>query len=202
MSDSATIGAAELDALHADPDPFGFRTRWYEQRKRAIVLATLPHARYGRGWEIGCSNGELAAALAARCDTLLATDLSPRAVALARARNQALPHVRIEQAEHPRDWPDGQFDLIVLGEVGYYLAPDALAQTIRRGRASLAPGGVFVACHWLRPFAGASCGGDEVQARVASGLGLPLAYRYRDGDVLLEAWSDDTRTPADREGLA
>ena len=37
------------------PDPWGFRTSWYEQRKREIVVASLPRRRFGSCWELGCS---------------------------------------------------------------------------------------------------------------------------------------------------
>ncbi|NLW96886.1 MAG: SAM-dependent methyltransferase, partial [Xanthomonadaceae bacterium] len=40
-------------------DPFGYRSRWYEARKRDLLLATLPRPLFERGWEIGCANGEL-----------------------------------------------------------------------------------------------------------------------------------------------
>ena len=32
------------------PDPWGFRSRWYEQRKRAVTLAALQQPRYRRGF--------------------------------------------------------------------------------------------------------------------------------------------------------
>ncbi|MBC7682848.1 MAG: hypothetical protein H7172_10975, partial [Ferruginibacter sp.] len=39
--------AAYFDALFKDTeDPWGFRTRWYETRKRALTLASLPADRY------------------------------------------------------------------------------------------------------------------------------------------------------------
>ena len=52
--------------FEASEDPWGFRTRWYEARKRSITLACLPEAHYQNAYEPGCANGELAAALAPR----------------------------------------------------------------------------------------------------------------------------------------
>ncbi len=54
-------------AIYRDDDPFGYRERWYEARKRDLLLASLPRARFAHAWELGCSNGELTAALAPRC---------------------------------------------------------------------------------------------------------------------------------------
>ena len=49
-----------------DEDPWAFRTRWYEQRKRDLTLACLPRQYYTRIFEPACANGELSAALAER----------------------------------------------------------------------------------------------------------------------------------------
>src|SRR3712207_9394004 len=100
------------------PDPWGFRTSWYEQRKREIVVASLPRRRFGSCWELGCSVGELTAALAPRCDRLLATDGNAVAVTEARGRVTEFAHVTVEQQIHPEDWPRETFDLIVFSELG------------------------------------------------------------------------------------
>jgi LmbE family N-acetylglucosaminyl deacetylase len=40
-----------------DGDPWQTRTSWYEIRKRAVLLACLPHARYAHAAEPGCGTG-------------------------------------------------------------------------------------------------------------------------------------------------
>ena len=73
--DLATDPRGHFDGLFAaSEDPWHFKQRWYEQRKRAMTLACLPRARYASGYEPGCANGELSAALAGRCDRLLISD--------------------------------------------------------------------------------------------------------------------------------
>jgi Nodulation protein S (NodS) len=62
-------------------DPWQHRNSWYEARKRALLMAALPAARYGSVFEPGCFGGELTQALAARTRRLLACDGSARAVA-------------------------------------------------------------------------------------------------------------------------
>lgn len=198
---NAQADAAYFHALYADADPFGYRDRWYEQRKRALLLASLPAPRYARGWEIGCSNGETTAALAGRCDALLSTDLSARAVALARARVSDMPHVTVEQAGHPAQWPEGRFDLIVFSEVGYYLTPAALAAMARRLPDALGDAGVLVACHWRAPFDEAAQTGDAVHEALDALPVLSRVYRYRDADFVLEAWSRQRASVAQQSGL-
>lgn len=190
---------AYFNALYEKDDPFQYRTRWYEQRKRALTLASLPRERFARGWELGCSNGVLTAALAERCDQLLATDLSEGAVLAARAMTRRHAHVCIEQGRHPQDWPAGRFDLIVLGEMGYYLSPEDMQQTAAQVVRSLTPQGVVIACHWRVPFEQARCSASFVHAQLDDCL--PRLFSYRDEDMLLEGWSADTTSVAEREGL-
>src|SRR6478735_8831702 len=53
------VEAGAFDARYsAEPDPWGYETSSYEQEKFERTLASLP-ARWGRGLEMGCSNGEL-----------------------------------------------------------------------------------------------------------------------------------------------
>ena len=62
-----------LDRLHGDDaDPWGAESRWYEQRKRSLLLAALPRPRFGRALEVGCSTGVLTEALLDRAETLVA----------------------------------------------------------------------------------------------------------------------------------
>ncbi|WP_440222799.1 SAM-dependent methyltransferase [Dokdonella sp. MW10] len=189
-----------FDALYRIEDPFGYRGRWYEQRKRELLLAMLPRERFARGWEIGCSNGELTAQLGTRCDSLFGTDVSAAAAALARARVQALPHVQIFHSSQPSEWMEGEFDLIVLSEMGYYLDAPAMATLAGRVATSLVKDGVLVACHWLHAFEAAPLLGDEVHDHLILTHGEP-AIRYRDHDVRLDVWDLSTSSIAEREGL-
>lgn len=194
--------AHDLDRVWAEgDDPYGYRTRWYEARKRALLMAVLPRQRFVHGWEIGCANGELTAALALRCDHLLGTDQHPRAVAVARQRCGALGHVRVERMEHPGAWPDGRFGLVVVGEMAYYLEPGELSPFARGVAARLAPGGVLVACHWRPDFGARRCATGEVHATLGAQRGLVRLARYEDEDMLLDCWSSDAASVAMREGL-
>lgn len=193
--------AGYLESIHERADPFGYRWRWYEARKRQVLLAALPHRHVGRAWEMGCSNGELTAALAMRCSSLLATDISANAVRHARDRAGHLAGVAVERMRHPGQWPQGRFDLIVMSEVGYYLTCAELADTVQRLHGSLAHEGVLLACHWRHPFAEAFQDGGQVHACIGGTLDLPLLCRYQDSDFLLEAWGGGQASIAQREGL-
>ena len=191
-----------FESLYRDSaDPWGFRTRWYEQRKRALTLAALPHRRYRSALEAGCATGELAAGLAGRCERLLACDFHEGALQQARLRLAGYPQARVERRRLPQDWPDGVFELIVVSELGYYLGDRDLDELLRRTRAGLSDGAVLLACHWRHRFAEAVRDGDAVHAAFAA-LGLPRLLRHEEPDFLLEAWSPDPTSVAAREGLS
>lgn len=183
-----------LDALHtAESDPWGTTHRWYERRKRDLVLACLPRPRFVRALELGCSRGELAADLARRCQDVLAVDRSPAAVA--RARTVVPTNVETAVLDAPTEWPDGAFDLVVLSEVGYFLSPVDLERLIARVRSSLADHGVVVLCHWRHPVEGWVLDGADVhQAALAADL-PPLMSTYRDDDVEIIVLAESADRP-------
>jgi LmbE family N-acetylglucosaminyl deacetylase/SAM-dependent methyltransferase len=173
-----------LDRLHSrQADPWGVDTRWYEQRKRELVLAALPRPRFRRALEIGCSTGALTAALAARTDRVLAVDSSATAVRAARHRLQGEPDVDVAELVVPSEWPDGAFDLVVVSEVGYFLSPAALEGVVGRVGASLTPDGAVVLCHWRHPVEGWVLDADQVHRAFETDELPPLQATYRDRDV-------------------
>ncbi|OLS60739.1 class I SAM-dependent methyltransferase [Pseudomonas putida] len=173
----------------ASDDPWAFRTRWYEKRKRDLIMASLPKQFYERIFEPACANGELSAALAERCSELVCHDLDATAVSLARQRLAHLPGVQVEQGHLPGDWPGGSFDLIVLGEIGYYLDPAQWLQVIEQAVASLNADGALLACHWLHPIDGCPQDGRQVHALLEQRLPLYRVLRHEEADFLLEYWS-------------
>ncbi|MGU3665294.1 SAM-dependent methyltransferase [Methylobacterium sp. A49B] len=133
----------------SDPDPWRFTSSPYERDKYAATLAALPQARYRSAFEPACSIGVFTRALSERCERLLATDLVPAAVQAAQARCADRPHVEIRQGAVPADWPPGRFDLIVLSEFLYFLAPRDLTELVRLVGEAVEPDGDIVLVHWL-----------------------------------------------------
>jgi SAM-dependent methyltransferase len=176
----------ELDEIHRDAkDPWGVDSRWYERRKRDLLLATLPRARFASALEVGCSTGALTEALSGRADTVLGVDASPTALAAARRRLTHRPGVTLAAVDVSRDWPEGSFDLVVISEVGYFLSPAALDRLVERVAGSLTADGVVVLCHWRHRVQGWVMDADQVHRRFADGPVPPLQARYTDRDVEL-----------------
>jgi trans-aconitate methyltransferase len=191
-----------FDQLFADSDdPWAFRQRWYERRKRALTLAALPRERYASAFEPGCANGELSAELATRCERLLVCDTSAAAVALARRRLADCPHVSVLHGRLPEHWPEGRFDLIVFSELGYYLDPHDLEAWIDRALASLTDDGQLLACHWRPAIDGCPMDAQAVHATLHRRLQMPRLFNHEDEDFLLDVWSRDGASVAEKEQL-
>ena len=139
-----SIPARYFDDLYAgERDPWEFETSAYEQAKYDATLAALPRPRYRRGLEIGCSIGVLTARLAGRCASLVAVDVSEKALDAARMRCRTLPNVAFENISVPAEWPAGTFDLIMLSEVVYHLDAGDVSRLADRVRASVEPAGMW-----------------------------------------------------------
>jgi len=193
---------AYFDAMFAkSDDPWKFKSRWYERRKRSLTLACLPADRYTHGFEPGCANGELSARLATRCDRLLVSDGVDSAVALARDRLKDLPNVEVRKAWIPEEWPRDKFDLIVLSEFLFYVKPDVLAQIAWKAQETLMPGGVILACHWRHPIDDCVLNGDDVHDALRQMIGLPNHCHVQEPDLQLDVWSTGP-TIAQKEGIS
>jgi cyclopropane fatty-acyl-phospholipid synthase-like methyltransferase len=197
-----SIDAAYFDTLYAEADPWGYRTRWYEQRKRTLLLAALHRPRYRRGLELACSIGETTASLAMRCAQLVATDGNPTAVRRARRRTASMPDVSVEHMRLPAQWPPGTFDLVVFSEFGYYLEAADLDATVARIRGCLDDDAMVLACHWRRPVQGCPHDGDAVHERIDRMLRLPRILHHEEQDMRLDGWTPDGRSVASSGGLA
>lgn len=183
-----------------DADPWQVHTRWYEQRKQALLLAALPARRYARALETACGTGALTAELAGRCDELLACDGSATAVDIARRHvaEAAGEGVRVEQRTLPRDWPEGRFDLIVVAEWAYYLPDADLVALLQACRASLTDDGCLVACHWRPDFPDRRQATADLHARLGQGPGWHRLLHHEEADFLLDVWSPLATSVADR----
>ncbi|MDL2185459.1 SAM-dependent methyltransferase [Pseudomonas sp. ChxA] len=197
-----SVATPYFDQLFAgNDDPWAFRQRWYEQRKRALTLAVLTRTHYTSIFEPGCANGELSAELAARCDRLVCCDTAAAAVALAQARLLGFAHAQVHQSRLPQEWPYGQFELIVLSELCYYLDADDLQRLIDCALKALTDNGQLLACHWRPHIDGCPQTAEQVHEMLAQRLGMAHLVQHHDSDFLLDLWSRDGTSVATHEGL-
>lgn len=199
-----TLGEGFFDEFYGrnGDDPWGFESRWYEQRKRAVTMASLPRARYASALELGCSTGVLTELLAERCDAVHAVDIAAAPLAIAQDRVGGRTGVSFERLALPGQWPAGAFDLIVLSEVGYYWSAADLTDAIERIHGAMTPDGHLVACHWRHPVAEYPQTGDDVHAALRSSDRLARIALHEEEDFVLEVFGlDHARSVAAETGL-
>lgn len=95
----------------------------------------------------------------------------------------------------------GEFDLIVLSELGYYLDSHSLDRTIAWTREALRPGGTVLARRGRRPIEGCACAGEGVHRHFETNLRMPRLLQVVDDDLRLDVWYADRRSVGEREGL-
>lgn len=163
MSEKKSLAPAYFDDVYsANADPWNFQTSEYEAAKYAATLASLPRKNYKSAWEIGCSIGILTEKLAAKCEKLLAVDVSDVALEQAARRCRDLPQVEIKKMCFPAELPDGKFDLILISEVAYYLSSDDWRAAQQKVIERLNANGNLILVHWTPEVHDYPQTGDEV----------------------------------------
>ncbi len=175
----------------SNPDPWGFASRWYERRKYALTMASLPLERYESAFEPGCSIGVLTSLLAPRCEKLLAAELIPSVAQCARDRLSAFPHVCVETGAIPDYWPSQNFDLIVLSEIAYYFDSATLGKVVDLLASSMVGSATLVGVHW-RGMTDYPLTGDEAHEIIGRHGGLTTLVHHEEPDLVLDVWSHAT----------
>jgi len=180
----------DFEAVYlADADPWNVATSWYERRKLAVLLASLPREHYGRVWEPGCGIGVATAALADRAGEVIASDASAVAVERARQRSAERDHVRVVKSGLPEVPLDGTADLVVVAEFLYYL--DDLPAALDAVWSVCGEGTQLVFVHWAHRPHDAYLDGletQEVVRRQAQARQSTSLVRHRDRDFLLDVY--------------
>lgn len=188
---SADRGSAEVarpfDTMYSggNDDPWLFDESEYERRRIGLLLACLGRQRYGSVLEIGCASGQLACRLADVADAVVGVDASAAALRVARANRNDVRWVR---GVVPRDVPDGEFDVVVLSEVGYFLDGVDLLATLRAMRRRVRRGGELVVANWRGPTEDVPLNGPTVQQQAVAMLDLPVRAHYEDADLVIDVW--------------
>ena len=117
------------------------------EERYTTILGFVPHGRFRRAFEPGCSIGELTARLAARCGFVTAIDIADVAVDPARDRCSGLGNVDVHQGSLLDNMPQGPFDLVVFSEIGYYFVPAQLIELAHEIAPRIEPRGQLIAVH-------------------------------------------------------
>lgn len=193
MNDSTknTLAPEYFESVYdANNDPWNFASSEYEAAKYAATIESLPKEKYLSAFEIGCSIGVLTAKLGSRCDALLSVDVNEKALKQARAHCQDLSQVELRRMQIPEEFPERQFDLILVSEIGYYLSVEDWKKTFEKISEHLQSGGNAVLVHWTPPVHDYPQTGDEVHDSFAgwSAGKLRLLKNIRAEKYRLDVW--------------
>lgn len=113
----------------------------HNARYHEYLLGHVPE-RCRQALEIGCGTGQFSRLLAGRAERVLALDLSPQMVRLARERSTAYPNVEFVNADvEAYQLPESHFDCVATLTTLHHLSAESIFKKIRK---TLKPGGVFV----------------------------------------------------------
>ncbi len=186
MSSTPLSRFAELH--EARPDPWNTATSWYEQRKRDVALACLPHPTYSVALEPACGTGALTSALASRCGSVLASDGLDTVVEHARQRLRPHPGVSVSRRRLPEEFPaaPASADLVVLSEILYYFDGSDLDAVMEASWRALRPGGELLAVHWRPRGHDAPTCGESVHGHLRTRAGWAWLVSVQDPDFLVD----------------
>ena len=139
--------AAYWEDIFAHPDPWNYLSV-YETTKYHQTIDILGDEPIGRAMEVACAEGIFTRMIRPHVKSLLAVDISTRALERARKRCADLDGVSFETYNLITDTPPEGLDLIICSEVLYYLdgAP-RLREIATKFSNALREGGRFVTAH-------------------------------------------------------
>lgn len=112
----------------------------HNEHYRKLLLRQMP-ATCREALDVGCGTGSLARGIAGRCARVLALDLSPQMVRIARERSKRCANIEFQVADVMGwEWPDDRFDYIVSVATLHHLP---IEDTLLKMKRALSPGGTL-----------------------------------------------------------
>jgi len=144
----SSLSQEYFDRLYAqNPDPWNFRKSEYEKSKYNTIDEYLRDYSFKKGLELGCSIGLHTSHLANHCESLLAVDISEKAIREAK-KTIHLPNVKFEVRNIVNDFPLDTYQFISMCELGYYFNRKTLISLFENISKCLRINGYFLMVHW------------------------------------------------------
>ena len=145
------------------------RERWnHNNHYHRFLLKQLP-AQCKTALDIGCGTGEFSRLLAQRIEKVIAIDLSPNMIEVAKQRSRQLPNIDFQVADVMR-WepPAERFDLIVSIAALHHVPIESVLPNLK---AALNPGGRLVILDLLKH--------ETLQDRLSDVVAVPLIWFFQ-----------------------
>jgi len=147
--DSARLASDRQDERYAAAeDPWRYEADPMERTRHAVALEMLDQWIDGErpgALEIGCGEGRFTELLCAKCEPVLAVDISGIALERARKRLAHIPHVRFDRYDIRQDPAVGVFDVVVCMDVMTEIyRPLAKRRAMRTAANCVANGGALL----------------------------------------------------------
>ncbi|HEY0322822.1 MAG TPA: class I SAM-dependent methyltransferase [Pyrinomonadaceae bacterium] len=138
MADQTSIIRAEFDRIASLADD----ERWNQNSHYHDFLLRHVPLNCRNALEIGCGKGAFSRRLASRSEHVLALDLSPEMIRIARERSRQFANIDFQVADVvARDFPDEEFDCIATIATMHHLPMKLMLSKCKR---ALKPGGVIL----------------------------------------------------------
>jgi len=162
----------------------------HNRHHHGFLLARVPRP-CREALEIGCGAGAFSHALAGRAEHVLALDLSPEMIRVARAREPQRPNLEFQLADASAwPFPSERFDCIASIATLHHLDPRAL---LPRLRDALLPGGVLLVLDLVSNEGLLDLARSALAVGVSGALRLAHTGRLRDLKEAREAWDEHGR---------
>jgi SAM-dependent methyltransferase len=149
------------------------------------------HSKCRSVLEIGCGKGEFSRRLAGTSERVLALDLSPEMIRVARELSAPLPNIDFQMADvMSYDLPPEGFDCIASIATLHHLP---LREIFLKMKAALKPGGVFLILDLFEPAGLVDALVNPLAVSVSAGLRLIHHGRLRPSGAAREAWAAHER---------
>ena len=183
-----------LETIQADFDRIALlpaETWNHNQHYHPYLLRQIP-AQCSRILGIGCGAGEFSRLLAARCETIVAVDLSAQMIRVARARSESYADIEFVNGDAlDFVYDDDRFDCIVSIATLHHLPFETV---LRKIKTALKPGGAFV-CLDLYQRSGARDWIFDAAALVANGFLATLKTKQpRSATAVRQAYAEHGET--------
>ena len=183
-----------LETIQSDFDRIALVSdeRWNHNAHYHEYLSARIPERCEQALEIGCGTGGFARLLAARAEKVIAIDLSPQMIRLARERSASHTNIDfIEGDVMARQFSDEQFDCVATLTTLHHLPIEALLAKVKK---ALKPGGVFVCLDLYRRSGLTDLLSDCVAYPVALSLRMFKTGRPRPPSDVRAAYAEHDKT--------